>query len=362
MDKIRLFIPKKPDFRHYMYFQVLNAIFLFFKANTIHMQKIKPVYHFFFWVFVYFFIFDVVEYENDLPASIVFSFIEVAIYSFIFYINLHFLIPALLESRGKVFYISGLLLLFVLLLILIFLVGLWYYFADNDLRVIFTFGLNYFLFIVISFLYWYLTLYQRERNNRLILENEKLQAELLFLKSQVSPHFLFNSLNNIYSLSVVKHDNAPVMIEKLSDILRYIIYEGRNKEVYLKREVELMNNYIDLQLLKKLKAEKNIKVSIKGVKVFHKIAPLILINLIENCFKHSNIAYNKAGFLTIELIVEDDKLFFKTANSYEQSSKQEGIGIKNIKKQLSHYYPESHLLKIENNGSVFKVDLQINMG
>ncbi len=115
------------------------------------------------------------------------------------------------------------------------------------------------MYVVISFLAWYFLMYQTEQQNQLKLQNEKIQAELLLLKSQVSPHFLFNSLNNIYSLSVVKHDNASVMIEKLADILRYIIYEGHKQQVPLEREIELINNYIDLHLLKKLKAKKNME-------------------------------------------------------------------------------------------------------
>ena len=326
------------------------------------MQTAKLIYHLFFWIFVFFFVFDVVEYDNDLTTAIIYSFSEVLLYAIISYINLYVLIPKLLEIKGKIQYLTAVLLLFVLLLAIGFISGHGYYFANSATRVVFTFGLNYILFIMISFLYWYLILYQRERNSSLTLQNEKLQAELLLLKSQVSPHFLFNSLNNIYSLSVVKHDNAPVMIEKLSDILRYIIYEGTNKEVYLQREVELLNNYIELQLLKKLKAEKNIKINIEGVRSSHKIAPLILINLIENCFKHSDIAYQKDGFLDINLKVENEWLNFSTANSYKPSAKKGGIGLKNIERQLQHYYPGTHQLILEHSNNVFKVEIKINMG
>jgi two-component system, LytTR family, sensor kinase len=324
-------------------------------------KKYIPLFHFLFWIFVFFYTLDSLEFDYGLWLAATFSAIEVIGYAAIFYINLYVLIPKLLKYANKVGYFIGIFVLLVIIIACAFIFDVGYYYYDSTIRIISSFVLSYFLYIMISFLYWYVTLYQRERNNRLAIQYEKLQAEMLLLKSQVSPHFLFNSLNNIYSLSVVKHDNAPIMIEKLSDILRYIIYEGTSDEVYLDREVELMNNYVDLQLLKKLQAEKNIKVKVKGVQSFYKIAPLILINVVENCFKHSNINYNKDGFLEINLEVENERLFFSTTNSYKQSSKNTGIGLKNTEQQLQHYYPDKHELTIEDNEGVFKVEIQIDL-
>jgi len=325
------------------------------------MQKVKPIYHLLFWVFVFFYTFEVIVDYYELVTAITFSTIEVMCYGTIFYTNLLFLIPKLLKAKSKVHYFIGLLLFLAFIIAITFIFDMGHYYEDSNIRLTITFVLNYLLYILISFLYWYFILYLREKNDNLALQNDKLQAELLLLKSQVSPHFLFNSLNNIYSLSITKHDNAPVMIEKLSDILRYIIYEGTKNEVHLEREVELMNNYIDLQLLKKLKAEKNIKVTTKGVKSAHKIAPLILINLVENCFKHSDIAYHENGFLEIDLRVSNEQLSFHTINSYKASSKKSGIGLKNIQQQLQHYYPEAHRLKIESDEAVFRVEMQIDL-
>ncbi len=326
------------------------------------MKKIRPIYHFIFWIFVFFFAFDLLEYGYDLLTAIGLSFVEVAIHAFIFYVNLHVLIPKILVTKGNKFYIIGLLIFLIVIFVPYFFSELGYYLIDEDeLRIIFAFILNYILYILISFLYWYLTLYQKEKQHGLTLQNEKLQAELLFLKSQVSPHFLFNSLNNIYSLSVIKHDNAPVMIEKLSDILRYVIYEGNKQEVLLEREVELINNYTELQLLKKLKAEKNITISVKGLNSSQKITPLILINILENCFKHSDIAYNKDGFLKVKIHIENNLLRFSTSNSYKESNKKNGIGLENIKQQLMHYYPKKHLLNIEKSNGIFKVELEIEL-
>ncbi len=326
------------------------------------MQKIKPIYHILFWIFVFFLAFDLLEYGYDLLPAIGLSFVEVAIHVFIFYVNLHVLIPRILVPKGSKLYIIGLFVFLVAILVPYFFSGLGYYLiGENEIRIILSFLLNYILYILISLLYWYLTLYQHEKHYRLALQNEKLQAELLLLKSQVSPHFLFNSLNNIYSLSIIKHDNAPVMIEKLSDILRYVIYEGKKQEVLLEREVELLSNYIDLQLLKKLKADKNITISVSGIQSSQKIAPLILINIVENCFKHSDIAYNKDGFLKVKIHIENNLLKFTTTNSFIKSNKKTGIGLENIKQQLHHYYPKMHQLHIFNSNGIFKTELQIEL-
>lgn len=326
------------------------------------MQKTKVIYHILFWIFVFFFSFDLLIYGYDIWMSLVLSFAELILHAFIFYINLYFLIPKILILKGRKLYIFSLFAFHILIFLPYLYSELGYYLIEeNEFRILFSFTLNFILYILISFLYWYLTQFFQEKQNRLTLQNEKLQAELLFLKSQVSPHFLFNSLNNIYSLSVTKHDNAPIMIEKLSDILRYIIYEGNKKSVLLEREVELINNYIELQLLKKLKAEKNISISIKGVNSSQKISPLILINIIENCFKHSDIAYNELAFLNVEIQVKNNLLHFKTENSFKGSNKESGIGLENIQQQLKHYYPEEHQLQISNIHSVFKVELQIDL-
>ncbi|NQY28825.1 MAG: histidine kinase [Flavobacteriaceae bacterium] len=326
------------------------------------MIKVKSIYPVLFWVFIFFFVLDYLESEYKLAEAISFTLIECTIYAFIFYINLYVLIPKLLETKGKSTYGLGLLGLLIFISVPFYYSGLGHYLiSESDVRNFFSFSLNYILFVVISYLYWYFTLFQQEHKQRLSLQNEKLQAELLMLKSQVSPHFLFNSLNNIYSLSLAKHDNAPLMIEKLSDILRYIIYEGKSKFVPLEREVTLLNNYVDLQLMKKLKAEKNISITTKGVLAKHKLAPLILINIIENCFKHSDVGYNENAHLTIDLTVEKSVLTFKTTNSFQTKSNQKGVGLQNIKQQLQHYYPDNHQLNIEDNNGIFKLALTINL-
>lgn len=313
------------------------------------------------WIFIFFFILDYFLSVSETSTALAYTLFEVAIYACIFYVNLHLLIPKFLEKKGRGIYILS------LFLFLILFYAVYYYLAlspdtysdfDQD---ILSFMLNYTLFILISFLYWYMILFQQERQHSLSLSNEKLQAELLLLKSQISPHFLFNSLNNIYSLSVIKDDNAPVMIEKLSDLLRYIIYEGERELVPLEREVELLKNYTNLQLLKKLKGGKNMKVTTNGVNGTQHITPLLLVNIVENCFKHGDIAYNEHAVLKIDLEIKDNQLHFNTENSFNPSNKKDGIGLKNVQQQLAHYYPDKHKFNIEKTADIFKVSLQADL-
>ncbi len=295
-----------------------------------------------------------VDYEWE--EAILFSLLECGINAFIAYANLLFFIPKILERKGKLTYIISVIAFYLLLLILYYLSGLEYYLLSTA-----SFTINSTSFILASFLFWRLNQYEFEKKRSLELSNQKLQAELLLLKSQVSPHFLFNTLNNIYSLSIVKHDNAPIMIEKLSEILRYLIYEGKKEVVRLEKEANLVKEYIALQLLKKMKGEEQIELRIEGVEHHHQIAPLILVNLVENCFKHGDINYNSNGFLRIALRVKENVLHFKTENSFQQNQKDIGIGIANIREQLKHNYPKAHQFTIHKEPTTFKVSLTINL-
>lgn len=333
------------------------------------MKRIKLYFQVLLWIFVSLSVLDYNIYESlDEVNGIAFAALEILVYINVFYVNLHVLIPRVLKSKGKVSYVLSLALFLTLMYVPYYLIGSQIDLEsevpldDSQLLGISSFIILCALYIFMSYLYWYLILFQQEKQKNLALENEKLQAELLLLKSQVYPHFLFNSLNNIYSLSVVKHDNAPLMIEKLSDLLRYIIYDGKQKFVSLQKEITLLKNYIDLQFLKKLKGEKNIEISIKEVDGKYTITPLLLINIIENCFKHSDIAYNENALLIIRIEVKNNQLCFLTENSFILSHKNEaGIGLRNVQRQLDYYYPNKHTFNFEENGDVFMTKLKIHL-
>lgn len=319
------------------------------------MKKIV-VYHILFWLFIFWMVFDAMLIDYELEGAIFFSFLECSINAFIAYANLFFFIPKILKRRGNLIYGISIIAFFLLLFIPYYLLELEYYLLSTI-----SFTINFSSFILASSLFSQVNQYELEKKRSLVLSNQKLQAELLLLKSQVSPHFLFNTLNNIYSLSLEKHDHAPIMIEKLSEILRYLIYEGKKEAVLLEKEANLIKEYIALQLLKKMKGAEQIKLTIEGVEHHHKIAPLILVNLVENCFKHGDINYNQNGFLRITLTVKENVLHFKTENSFQQNKKDIGIGLANIREQLKHNYPKAHEFNIHEELNTFKALLTIRL-
>lgn len=319
------------------------------------MKKIIA-YHILFWIFILGMILDAMLYDYEWKDAILLSFLECSINVIIVYANLLYFIPKYFESKGKLIYVVSIVIFFLLLFIPYYWFELEYYLLSTI-----SFAINFSSLILASFLFWRVNQYELEKKRNLELSNEKLKAELLFLKSQVSPHFLFNTLNNIYSLSIAKHEHAPIMIEKLSEILRYLIYEGKKESVRLEKEANLIREYVALQLLKQMKGEDQIELTIEGVESHHKIAPLILVNLVENCFKHSDVNYNPDGFLRVMLTVKEDILYFKTENSFQQNRKEEGIGVANIQEQLKHNYPEAHQFNLHKGLNSFEVSLTINL-
>jgi len=194
------------------------------------------------------------------------------------------------------------------------------------------------------------------------LKSENLYTELKFLKSQVNPHFLFNVLNNIYALTVMKSKDAPKMILKLSDILRYNLYDGTQEKVALEKEIEYIENYVSLQKLKDDNI-KNILFNFTEADGQVMIAPLILIPFVENSFKHSKIEDVSKGWISIEIKTFDGRVFFKVSNSVPEEGFNKdhagGIGLENVKRRLELIYPKRHELNISKIGNQFSVALTI---
>lgn len=195
------------------------------------------------------------------------------------------------------------------------------------------------------------------------LEKEKLETELDSLKAQVNPHFLFNTLNNIYSLSLVKSDEAPDVILRLSDLMRYIIYECKDETVALKEEISFLKNYVNLERLR-LQEHININFSINIENENKKIAPLLFIPLIENAFKHSNRDTDKA-IINISL-KENEKDGIKLSientkdkNIIDKDNKFSGLGIQNVKKRLELIYPEKHKFNVTDKSEVFTTNMEL---
>ncbi|PRY12366.1 histidine kinase [Pontibacter ummariensis] len=199
---------------------------------------------------------------------------------------------------------------------------------------------------------------RNERRNK-ELETQKLMAELAYLKSQVNPHFLFNTLNNIYSLAYKQHPETPDAIMKLSLLMRYMLYESNDTLVSLEKEVEHIKNFIDLQRLR-LREGTSIKFNIEGDLSNKRIAPMLLMTLVENAFKHGLVSKNEIGII-MNLDVQDNSLTFNTINNTSSHKKREygGIGLENLKRRLKLLYPNGHILKFQEKEGTFYATLKL---
>ncbi len=203
--------------------------------------------------------------------------------------------------------------------------------------------------------------YVAEKRN-LALINEQQAAQLQFLKAQINPHFLFNALNNLYSLVVTKSNDAPKFLLKLSDLLRYVTYESQASSVLLEKEVLHISKFIDLFQMRS-EAPLSITLETEGDLAGQSIEPMILIPLVENCFKHCDFETNPEAFVKIKVAVSKGSVIFTTHNSFDKADEQKdtvgGVGLANIRHRLSLRYPQRHTFEFEEKGGVFNVFLKI---
>ncbi|WP_378187581.1 sensor histidine kinase [Aquimarina sp. W85] len=188
----------------------------------------------------------------------------------------------------------------------------------------------------------------------LILRKEKNKAELLHLQSQVNPHFFFNMLNNLYGIVDKDIDKSKALILKLSELMRYSIYEGEKKWVSLEEEIAYLKNYIALH---QMRYHKSIAIRFTtDIKVNNvKIMPLLYIILLENAFKHGAENLREGAYIYIDIQANKKTVDFKVENNFDGSQpiKSKGIGLKNLKRRLALAYPEKHKLTIINDEDVF---------
>ena len=223
-------------------------------------------------------------------------------------------------------------------------------------------GFPYIVAVVISSLHKTAGLAESREKEKTILQKEKLETEMKLLKSQINPHFLFNVLNNLYSLSLLKSELTPEYLLKLSGMLRYILYECNSEKVLLSKEISYIQNYVDLSMLKDSRGL-NIKLNLDSGPANYMIAPMIFIPFIENAFKHSNIENLEFGWIRVSLNFVGKSLQFSVSNSISNKAftkdKQGGIGLKNVARQLQLIYPNAHKLEILENSDSFVVNLSI---
>ncbi|RZM01083.1 MAG: histidine kinase, partial [Pedobacter sp.] len=192
-------------------------------------------------------------------------------------------------------------------------------------------------------------------------EAEKANAELSFLKAQINPHFLFNTLNNIYTLAITSSEHTADSIMKLSNIMRYVTDEVEEDFVELQNEVGCISNYIDLQRLR-LGSKTSVSFTVQGDLSGKKIAPLLLMTFVENVFKYG-ISKQHQSDIDINLLVKPDTITFLCVNPiFERNEKLErtGIGLNNTRQRLKHLYPGKHILNIKDENNQFMVVLTLH--
>jgi two-component system sensor histidine kinase AlgZ len=217
--------------------------------------------------------------------------------------------------------------------------------------------LLYYILIISLGLFWFV----EQIISFIRLKNEKSKTELLHLKSQVNPHFFFNTLNNLYGLVGTDTKKAQELILKLSDMMRYSIYEGEKEQVTLKSEVDYLKNYIALH---KMRYHKVIDVKFEAeIEDDYKVMPLLFIILLENAFKHGIENLSKDAYVHINIRAKNNKVFFEIENNFDTTLTKEdnGIGLKNLKRRLELVYPKNHTLSFSTTENVYKAKLTLQL-
>src|ERR1700743_1401025 len=286
----------------------------------------------------------------------------------LFYVNFLYLIPKFLDKKKYKFYTIALFFTIVVFSLGKYGIALIYksflLVHDNGKHVFFSSYIIsaaltsvFFLFLSTALKFgvdWFLN----ERIQR-DLENQRLSAELAFLKSQINPHFLFNSLNSIYSLAYQKSDTTPEAILKLSEIMRYMLYESNDNKVDLSKELQYIQNYIDLQKIR-FANKAFIDFKVEGRVTNQKIVPLLLIAFIENAFKHG-ITDDALSPVRLLITVDDAHLHFYIQNKKHNNNKDSmgGIGLGNVKRRLDLLYPGKYNLDIRNQRDTYICELSL---
>lgn len=327
------------------------------------------ILHVSFWVL--FFLFKVFDYANDIPAAMA---VKLVVCQHVFsvvgaYAHYFWLLPLLFKRKKLPAYFLGLIVLFAcciagrFLLESAFISGLFQ--TDYYSQWTFARGMSMVwtlasFIVFISLIKFTIDRFLFEAQKKEI-ENEKLNAELNYLKAQINPHFLFNTLHNLNYLAQAKRDETSQVIIKLSNIMRYMIYDAGGKEVALGQELDYINDYLDLEKIR-LNRPFNLSFEVSADEQLL-IAPLILFPFVENAFKHGISDREDNCWLKIEVTSNQNELVLKVKNSVLKTNgfneKQSGLGLKNVERRLALMYPNKHVLNLTSGDDVFEVSLKI---
>lgn len=332
--------------------------------------------HFSFWcVYLSFFVYQITSFrrrETDLGEAFFQAGVQVAFHMVVAYMNYFFFLPRFLERKKLGRYLLEFLVPFIVIMFL--RVHLQRYLIDgythqeryfySTAYVVQTVAGSLFIVIFVSMLRFAKDWFEFEARKKEI-ENEKLTAELNFLKEQINPHFLFNTLNNLYYLAFTQSPNTTEVIAKLSQMMRYMIYDSNYPQVPLSKEIEYMQNYISLERLR-LNDTIPIQFEIQGNAENVLIAPLIFITFLENAFKHGVSNNNPKAWVNVSIRLEGDKCIYKVENSKVLSARKgieerSGIGLQNVKRRLELSYPGKYELQVDDRPDQYTVLLNLHL-
>ena len=297
----------------------------------------------------------------------------IVIFSYYFYYHIHhrFLIKKILKQKGLLFYILGLMILVVVVPPLHNMLILFFPYIESlkihplgfDNNVFSFFNYSFAIstlvltFPLIVIMEWYA---QQHRVNT--LEKEKTQVELSMLKQQINPHFFFNTLNNLYAMSLTNDEATPETILKLSDLMRYVIYKGKEEKVKLSQEINYLRDYLDLQMIR-LQKKVDLKFEVQTTNEDLEIVPLLFIILLENAFKHGVEPAEENCYLHVEILQNKNELIFSCKNSVEADVEKtpKGIGLENLKRRLELIYPNQYDLEIDSGEKDYTAKLKLNI-
>ncbi|HEX8060476.1 MAG TPA: histidine kinase [Cyclobacteriaceae bacterium] len=308
--------------------------------------------------------------ESDITVAISRTAFHVAFNMLVAYINYFIFLPRFLENRVLGKYLLEFSIPFIIITTLRVYLQRWmvdgythqeHYFYSSIYVVQMT-ATSLFIVIFVGMLRFAKDWFELEAKKK-ELENEKLTAELNFLKEQINPHFLFNTLNNLYYLAYTKSDNTTEVIAKLSQMMRYMIYESNSPLVDLNKEIEYMQNYVSLERLR-LNNQIPIEFIVEGTPAGTKVAPLILITFLENAFKHGVSGDNKNAWVKLSIALSGKNCIYTVENSkingvHSDHAGKSGIGLQNVKRRLELTYPEKYDLEVKDLSDRYYVQLKL---
>ena len=344
------------------------------KSVTLYLSKFErfalnfKLDHVFFWI-VYASIYSLsFRWAENWLDGLVDSVILLSLHALVSYFNLYYLVPRYLFTKSYLSYLSTLILSIISICFPLAIVA-HLVISNKDLQslvwssaFLFFLSLSILFSVVMTMVLKFIKQWYKDQKSQKELQQIQLQTELKFLKAQINPHFLFNSLNNLYALTLKKSDLAPTVVLRLSDILRYVLYESNQGHVSILKEIKHILDYVEIEKLRlgnAVKIEVNIDENIKD----QNIEPMLLLTLVENAFKHSESVMAADRFVKIQIAALEHGFRFLIENSFDPSKKSKemgGIGLQNIKKRLSLTYPGKHELNSNISENVYQVDLIIN--